>query len=302
MRTPAPLAIFFSDLHLSLTPPVCRQDKDWLAVQAGYLEQVKALAGSAPIICAGDIFDRWNAPAELIHFALEHLPDGLICVPGQHDLPNHRTDLMHRSAYGVLKASKKIEDLSDQEWLIPLGHKIILYGFGWEQEIIPPSNPSTAPFHIAVVHRYVWTEQKCYPDAPPANHVNAMRKALKGYHAAFFGDNHKGFAAQAGNCQLVNCGGFIRRKSDEVRYRPRAWVLEADGSIIPHALDTTEDVFAAQAEEKEHDLPDMQKFLEELTALGEEGVDFRKEVKRYLTAHKEVTEPVRKIILTAMQE
>ena len=52
---------------------------------AGYLGQLAGLAAGhgerttfynghpVPVICAGDIFDRWNAPAELINFALAYL-------------------------------------------------------------------------------------------------------------------------------------------------------------------------------------------------------------------------------------
>ncbi len=35
-----PIAIAIADLHLSLTRPACRADKDWLEVQAHYLSQV----------------------------------------------------------------------------------------------------------------------------------------------------------------------------------------------------------------------------------------------------------------------
>ena len=119
MKKPHRIAILCSDLHLSLQRPACRADDDWMGVQAGYLNQLKQLAvdsnysfGTLPIAFAGDLFDKWNVQPELINFALEHLPDGMICVPGQHDLPNHRLDQVHRSGYGVLVAAGKIVDAS----------------------------------------------------------------------------------------------------------------------------------------------------------------------------------------------
>src|SRR5687768_17059020 len=109
-----PIAIAISDLHLSLLKPACRADDNWLEVQAHYLKQVRDLAhpDGLPVLCAGDVFDRCNAPAELINFALKHLPDEMICVPGQHDLVGHRIDSMHRCGYGVLKQAGKIIDVS----------------------------------------------------------------------------------------------------------------------------------------------------------------------------------------------
>ena len=115
MQEPNAIAILCSDLHLSLTKPACRADKDWMEVQAHYLKQLEDTAGNLPIFCAGDIFDRWNAPPELINFALRNLPDDMLCVPGQHDLPNHRLDEKHRSGYGVLSNAGKIEDLSNKK-------------------------------------------------------------------------------------------------------------------------------------------------------------------------------------------
>src|SRR5688572_18895632 len=97
----APIAILCADLHLTLRPPLCRADKNWMLTQRDYLLQIRKLQEPAhlknhleatakiPVICAGDIFDRWNPPPELVNFALRFLPNGMICVPGQHDLPNH---------------------------------------------------------------------------------------------------------------------------------------------------------------------------------------------------------------------
>ncbi|MFK5283767.1 hypothetical protein ACI3PL_29745, partial [Lacticaseibacillus paracasei] len=80
--------------------------------------------------------DRWNAPPELINFDLEHLPTGMICVPGQHDLPNHNLDDMRRSGYGVLKRTQKIFDLSGRcrDWSL---EDLYVSGFGWGQDVAP---------------------------------------------------------------------------------------------------------------------------------------------------------------------
>jgi len=183
------IAIAISDLHLTLTRPACRTDKDWMAIQADYLKQVKDIAKGRPILAAGDIFDKWKAEPELINFALEHLPQGMICVPGQHDLPNHRMDLMHRSGYGVLVQAGKIIDISGGE---PYKTKeFVVIGFGWNEDIPPLKKRINNTPHIALIHKYIYlNKETSFPGAPEENHYSNLEKILRTYDSVVIGDNH----------------------------------------------------------------------------------------------------------------
>jgi hypothetical protein len=302
MPAPSPIAVLFSDLHLTLLQPACRADKDWMGVQAGYLAQVKELAEDLPVICAGDIFDRWNPPPELINFALEHLPDAMICVPGQHDLPNHRMDLMHRSGYGVLKKAEKIIDIGDGGWH-ELDNAVNVNGFGWERDIVPPYSAfegRKGSLNIAVIHRYFWYEDKKFPGALPSANVSAFKKELKGYDVAVVGDNHMGFLATAGDCTVLNCGNFIRRKTDEMDYIPSVGVLFSDGTVKRKRLDTSSDVFHEVSKDKDEAPFNMKDFVAGLEGLGEHGMDFKEAVLEYLKAN-EVHPKTKEIIIQAIE-
>lgn len=297
------IAVTCTDLHLSLTPPACRADKDWLGVQAGYLQQVKDVAGDLPVLCAGDIFDRWNAPPELINFALEHLPDGMICVPGQHDLPNHNLDDMHRSGYGVLKQAQKIVDLSGQRgWRRSERDNWRVTGFGWGQAVSPYGpNAIRASVEVALIHRYFWTAGKSFPGAPEDAHVNAFKKQLQGYDVAITGDNHEHFIAQCGDCTVANMGGFIRRKSDELDRQPSVGLLYSDGTVKRHKLDTSGDRFHdAPASTRPELAVDMAAFISGLEKLGEHGLDFREAVKRHLET-EDLSDEAKQIIKEALE-
>jgi len=307
MRVPNPIAICVSDLHLTLLRPACRADKDWMETQTAYLLQVKQAASYGgrylPILCAGDIFDRWNAPPELINFALQHLPDGMLCVPGQHDLPNHRLDLMHRSGYGVLKEAGKIADLSKVRWALAPGGKLVVFGFGWEKNIEPVGGKKREHLnllHVALVHRYVWTADKKFPGAPAQANVSHLKESLKGYDIAICGDNHQSFLAQSGQCQVLNVGGFIRRKTDEMDYESSMGVIYSDGSIKRRRLDTSMDYFQEVPKDPKEIPFDMKTFIEGLGGLGEHGLNFKEAVENYLKAN-EVNAKTREIILTAME-
>ncbi len=293
-----PIAIAISDLHLSLLQPVCRADKDWLAIQAHYLAQVKKIAEGLPILCAGDIFDRWNAPPELINFALEHLPDGMICVPGNHDLPLHQIDQIHRSGYGVLKRVGKIKDIAGE---LEIQDKFTIQGFGSGQELFPTEeDPEVFP-SIALVHQYCWVEDKKYPDAPEESNISSFRKSLKGYDIAIWGDNHKSFTAEVGKCQVLNVGSFIRRKSDEMDYQPSIGIIFDDGTVKRKKLDTSIDVFHDAPETRKEVPLNMREFIAGLESLGEHGLNFREAVENHLRT-EEIDKETKEIILRALEE
>lgn len=294
-----PIAVLVSDLHLTLKQPACRADKDWRAVQIAYLSQLEAIADECPIICAGDIFDRWNASPELINFALEYLPDGMICVPGQHDLPNHSIGEMGRSGYGVLKWAGKIIDISDRCWNT---RAIFALGAGWNQTVKSwvSYTMHQAALKVAVIHRYCWIKGSSYPGAPETSNASSFKKELEGYNVAIFGDNHQKFITKVGNCTVVNCGGFIRRKSDEIDYRPAVGVLHSDGSVKPKLLDTSIDRFHSHVKKRESTPFDMRHLIEEMKRLGEEGINFREAVLHHLDAN-EIDKATRQIILKAME-
>lgn len=307
---PIPIAVAISDLHLSLLQPACRADKNWMEVQAEYLNQVSSIAGKhdIPVLCAGDIFDRWNPPPELINFALENLPTDMICVPGQHDLPNHRIDQMYRSGYGVLKRAGKIIDLSEDEnrgLPVSYGGNLLFYayGFGWNQKIVPPTIKETDYPNVAVIHKYCWTADTGYPGAPEENRCQQFEKPLKGYDFAVFGDNHQSFKKtykSTGTC-VINCGCFIRRKSDEIPLEPKMSVLFGDGiSSQQVKLDTTQDKFHNKVKQREELAVDMRAFLETLEGLGEHGLDFRKAVINHLKT-EEIDTAIKEMVLEALK-
>lgn len=299
---PEVVAILCADLHLTLQAPACRRETNWLEVQAKYFGQVDELSGEHGVfvLCAGDIFDRWNPVPELLNFALQTLPKNMICVPGQHDLPNHLISQMHRSGYGVLVEAGRIQH-------IPIGtsrsfiNRIRVHGFPWGAKLEPREPTNNGELNIALVHRYVWDSGYSYPGAPETAFVGNLKGLLKGYDVAVFGDNHKHFQRRVQKTNVWNCGGFMRRKSDEVSYSPRLGVLFSDGSIQPHFLDTTEDQLVPVAKGEERELVDMKRFISDLEGLGEHGLDFRAAVENYMRSH-ELTAGAQELLQSCLDE
>jgi len=196
-------AIFVSDIHLSHLAPALRSNEpDWYEAMARPVRELRRLAGklNVPVICAGDVFDKWSPPAELITFAIQELPE-MYAVPGQHDLKHHSYEDIEKSGYWTLVEAGVIHHLepgSPQRV-----NNLELYGFPWKHPITPCPNKNER-LKVAVIHAYCWEGQYKYLNAPESGNVRNFK--LSGYDAAVIGDNHIGWARG----KVCNCGGFMR--------------------------------------------------------------------------------------------
>jgi DNA repair exonuclease SbcCD nuclease subunit len=250
------------------------------------LREIRDLASSlkVPVICAGDIFDRWNSPPELINFALENLPF-MYAVPGQHDLPSHRTDLIQKSAYHTLELAGRIKTIPSGG--MTLSDDLSAHGFGWGCEVTPPYGG--VGVGLAVVHSFIWTDDYGYPGAPMSATVKQFKKKLKGYDAAVFGDNHKGFLAGS----ILNCGTLFRRKADEISYRPSIGVLFLSGAMDRRPLRIEGEYIESLESVDQPKIDDFGDFMKHLGDLRAEPLSFREFLERCMGT---ADEGVRKIL------
>lgn len=307
-----PIAVLVSDLHFSHNPPAARSaEPDWYVAMERQWDQVRNASDEdrVPIIVAGDVFDQWRSPPELINFAIEMFRGyDVYTIPGQHDLPNHVYMDMHRSAYGTLVAAGAIKNLDP--WVvggIPLSEDagLWVWAFPWGFEVKPgEEEEDTGVVKLAVIHRYVWSSEKNkYPGAPDESSLAVLKSNLVGYDAAVFGDNHKGFLTRAGKCNVVNCGGFMARKQDEREYHPSYSLLYEDGLITRVPFDRTHDKWVDPEDlAKMVDEPlNLAAMLGELQMLGQDALDFVEILNRHLEKEG-ISEPVRKLVTQALDK
>ena len=306
------IAIFLADIHLSLKPPVWRSaELDWLGVQKKVLLEVSSLQHryDCPVICAGDIFDKWNSRPELINLAIEFLPDDMYAIPGQHDLPLHQIEDIHRSAYWTLVEAGKIKSIKlfrHKSFSISFD-TFVIYGFPFGEKLTELVRPNNKKIHIAVVHDYVWIPKYSYPNAPREKQLGVFTctekdERWRGYDVVVYGDNHKGFQIQFGKTTIFNCGTLMRRKSDEIDYKPQVGLLLESGKVIPHYLDISKDkhLEMIEGEEIESEL-DLADFIKELEKLGTTALDFKDAINQFLHKGK-TSDEAKQIILKAMEK
>jgi hypothetical protein len=307
------IAVCCSDIHLSLTPPVSRSaEPNWLDAQARAIKQLAVLCGEndCPLVIAGDVFDKSAPVPELINFTIEQFSvfPAIYAIPGQHDLPMHRYEDVHKSGYWTLVKAGTIKDISNKcQW----SSHVRFFGFPWGPEIQPPPDLGKELFlgkellNVAIAHAYIWRQGKGYPGAPETALVSAFRDNLVGYQVAIFGDNHNGFITTWVGGTVINCGCLIRRKSDEKKLKPQVGLLLEDGVVEVHHLDCSEDLWIDQPEVQEEpaNLIGLDQFLKELASLDEDNfLDFRQNLRQFLDSTDNKVSDGAKLVITDVLE
>jgi DNA repair exonuclease SbcCD nuclease subunit len=272
------------------------------------LRDLRAANEHCPILCAGDIFHRWNSSPELINFAIDNMPGGVFCIPGQHDLPLHNYKDIEKSAYKTLALSRATHDRNTSQELIHFydeHNTIVVDFFPFGFKIKPLKERESNAIHVAVVHEYKWIAGHNYTSAPTENLLRLKSKNIKnnrhfGYDVIVYGDNHKGFLTQIGKTTIFNCGSLMRRNSDQAKYQTQVGLLYSDGSVEPHYLKMRNEKHILAISKNAHeDSLNMKEFIEELEKLGDTDLDFNDAMNNYLKKNK-IKMPIANIILKAM--
>lgn len=309
---PVPISILGSDFHLSPRAPSCRVDDDWEDVQRGYLKQVSDLCHEhkVPLVIGGDLFhDGWRSngcPPWLINLAMECLPTPCYAIYGQHDIPHHRGEDVEKSGLWTLVQAGRITYIP--AWQKP-GDEVntttlSLFGFPWQHDPRPckmERHVLDNRVRLAVLHRYVWVENHSYHGAPDEARLRHLKDKLAGYDAVLVGDNHSPFLAKVNGKYLLNAGTLIRRRADEMDYKPSVGILYSDGSIKRHFLDTSADRFADSDNVGEvQKRTDAKEFLEELGGLEASSLDFHAAVMHCMD-QQQVSQDTREIVLKCLE-
>jgi DNA repair exonuclease SbcCD nuclease subunit len=219
-------------------------------------------------------------------------------IPGQHELPYHQIEKIKESAYWTLSLARAIKSIHrpDSKYMIRKDTALVGFPFG------KPLQKVTIPgdVKIALVHDYVWIPGHSYPNAPKSQYLKkSKRDKWHGYDVVVFGDNHKGFLTKRGSTTIFNCGALMRRKSDEIDYKPMVGLLFSDGSVKPHYLDISEDkhlsVEEAKEKERREEEFDMAEFAAELAKLGDSALDFEAAIEEFCKVNKVMAQVLMKI-------
>ena len=195
-------AILIGDTHFMTRQPKCRTD-DFMGAMIVKLAAVVALQAEhndCPVLHSGDVFDEWflHKGEQWLMTALISVISNWICVPGQHDLPQHSLELYGKSNLAVLEEAGCVDVFTRSE-LIPLNidDKFWLLGFPWGDGPARFPIPGTDPRpKAAIVHRMTYPGKPPYPGAEnTGGTARALMQKMKGFDLIVTGDNHETFVA-----------------------------------------------------------------------------------------------------------
>lgn len=309
------IALAVSDIHLSHTPPRARSaEPDWYQAQDRYLSRLGALAEElkVPVLCAGDVFHKYNPPPELINWAIDKLPP-MIAVPGQHDMEHHQIGNLRKSAYWTLVKAGVITHIWPGEMVVT-ENNVGVVGFPWGTEPasldkVRDNRARKVDHTVALIHKYVWsTDGTKYDNAPVEARVTKLCRQMRGFDFIVSGDNHISFCDFEADVQTptaVNCGCLIPRRAEE-RCAPNVvWELKDNGSVSQVPLDGSEDKWIDNEIGQSSVVLDRSKLDTMLKLLKDDNnsvaASFEDRVKHALSS-SDISESVRGLLIEAIEE
>ena len=284
-------AIITADWHLRSQKPRCRLDENWLETQQNALEQIinHAKEHDADVIVIGDIFHSTNETTNEIigmvqWFAqrLRAFDKSLYILAGNHDLPQHNLDNIHRAAISLLFKSRNIYRL--QNYLASLdGDHVSASDFGAED------NPNA---------RFVFKHILCFPEnermPPEAKAVkpSELFGLFPNASCIFTGDYHRHFVARSGIKRLFNPGCLLRQAADMKDYQPSVIHFRHNEDKVSYQfqrllITDNEELVTDEYLEREGERAErIQAFIEKVKANGEITFDFLENVKNRLDENK----------------
>jgi len=289
-------AIIVSDIHLRDTQPVCRLD-DFIETQIKQLQWLSELkadicvkshrnSSDVPILCGGDIFDKWKASPFLMGVAIDYLPFMTTTI-GNHDLPAHNFNLFHKSGAGVLLKAEQI-DMSING-LIDVGDfRVLTVPFGMEGEVKDHHRDKA---DVVLVHDLVETEAE----------AKAWARKFPKAELIVIGDNHTSACYPFKDLPRVLVpGSFNVQTADQIGNPHSAWLWRKDGLPIPVEVpEDKTDMTREHLVDKEEMDDRMEEFVSSFITRLETGKDIGLDFKSNLTAfikENKVSKTVEKVI------
>lgn len=283
-----PTAILTADWGLRDTKPACRLDEDYIQTQERKVKFIRDLQEEygCPILHAGDLLDRWNTSPWLLGWMISILPERIITVPGNHDLPGHSLDRLDESGLYVLAKAGKISLYVDgQEHLEDFSIRGIPWGLPIDKKF---SSSRRGIPSVCIAHIEVYQGKPPYPGADPSGEARKLLRRFPQYDLILTGHNHAAFVEEHEGRLLVNPGSLCREDADQVDHKPRVYLwyakekrVEPVFTPIEKGMVSREHLDSVKAREDRNE-----RFLAELKTPKKITIDFTKNLEKYLKANK----------------
>src|SRR6056297_1107627 len=295
-------AILTADIHLSDATPVSRTD-DYQEAQRKKLAFLCELQAKhdCPVLDAGDIFNHWKASPWLLSQAYQWLPDNMITIPGNHDLPEHSMKQYSKSSLFFLDTIERITALNG---FTPVGELFIVglpYNHYKKDMDLDTSYP--AGRYILIIHEMVWPRNN--PPWPGAEGYSAQQvlKDNPEFNLILCGHNHTAFTEEYQGRLLVNPGSMMRISADKANYKPRCYLYYADTNTVepmyyPIESDVHDTSHLDQVKDRDKRLS---AYIERMNMEWEAGLNFQGNLEAFFQKNKTPAK-VKELIWSQMEK
>lgn len=295
--------ILAADSHARNAIPRARRDDFMAAQERKWRFKLELARRSPPLIEAGDLFDQARSDQELeqrlISLFREYQVE-ILCIPGQHDLPDHSLKQYRRSSMAVLEAAGVIRVLTKDRGPIIHMNGWAFWGCAWGEEpdetMVDWKRRNMLIWHKMVTSDPLWPGQELVQPG-------RLLRLYPQYDVMVTGDNHgtivkrvKDGGRDGKGRILINPGSMMRQTAIQVDHQSCVFRLNDDMTpeqiflpIEPDVLDLTQ-----LNEEKARDSR-FEAFAERLETPAELGLEFNTNLKLYLEANP-VRESVRELV------
>lgn len=303
-------AILTADWHIRSDIPTCRTD-DFFAAMEKKIDFILALSKehNAPILVAGDLGQKSQWPNWLLEWMIHKFKrHDIICIPGQHDLPNHQISQFEKSGMGVLEQAEVIETIGinpGEPFELIQGqkdHDIYIYPFPYSKKI-ENCNFCKQTKHIclAMTHQMVIENNPLWP-GQEAQKGHQLLKQFPEYNLILSGDNHKPFVAKKAGRLLINPGSMMRTTAAQIEHKPRVYLWYAqENSVEPVYLPIEKNVISREHIDIAEERSDrMDAYLERLKNDVEIQLSFENNIENYFQKNRTQL-PIKQKVFAAME-
>lgn len=285
--------ILTADNHIRLSVPRARRDNFAQTMERKLRFILDLARQSPPLIVAGDFLDVARSDQELEQWLIGLLREyrvEIICVPGQHELPDHSLAQYKRSSLAVLEAAGVIWVLTKDRGPIIHANGWAFWGCAWGE--VPDKSMVDRKLRNCLIWHHMVTADPLWPTQEIVQPGRLLRE-YSWYDLIVTGDNHQTVldATRMGENgkvrRLVNPGSMMRQTAAQVDHRPCVFRWDSGYQapeqiflpIEPDVLDLTQ-----LQEEKARD-GRIEAFVERLETPAELGLEFEANLGAYLEAN-----------------
>jgi hypothetical protein len=243
---------------------------------------------NVPILVAGDIFNHHKPSPYLLSWALRNLPDNIIAICGQHDLPNHNLGNIEKSGIQVLAEAGKIRVLNTTRPFHDKSFNFSITGFSWGTTKAGARNVCSVP-QVALLHHLVYQGKPPFPGAETCGGTaKVILKSMPGFRLVLCGDNHQSFVEHCGDSVLVNPGSLMRTTSAQRDFKPSVYLWDAETNEVERVFVPIEEgvVSREHLEVKEERDERIEAFVSKLSDDITIGISYEDNMKQYLAENR----------------